>query len=199
MGCEVAARFAADHPERVAAVVLLDGGLPVLSKDVARDDDEEDDEGEPHGLLDRLELTFATVDEYVTYWRSHPALKSVWDEDIEAFVRGDCVQDEAGVRCSVTMRAVLWDIADLQFDGRTRAAVARVCAPVRLMRAERGLFDDDPVLPLPELEEFLRHHPHISVEMVPDVNHFTLIMGDGHGPHRVAATIAELAAGHLPS
>jgi hypothetical protein len=62
------------------------------------------------------------------------------------------------------------------------------------MRAERGLFDDYPVIPLPELEEFLPHHPHVSVEMVPDVNHFTLIMGSGHGPRRVAATLAEVAA-----
>src|SRR5262249_33648313 len=29
MGCSVAARFAADHPERTTAVVLLDGGLPL--------------------------------------------------------------------------------------------------------------------------------------------------------------------------
>jgi hypothetical protein len=62
------------------------------------------------------------------------------------------------------------------------------------MRAERGLFDDDPTIPLPELEEFLRHHPHVSVEMVPDVNHYTILMGGGHGPRRVAATLAELAA-----
>jgi hypothetical protein len=61
------------------------------------------------------------------------------------------------------------------------------------MRAERGLFDDEPIIPLPELEEFLRRHPHVSVEMVPDVNHFTMIMGSGHGPPRVAATLAELA------
>jgi pimeloyl-ACP methyl ester carboxylesterase len=198
MGCEIAARFAADHPERVAAVVLLDGGLPLLSKDVACEDEDEDEEGEPHGLLDRLDLTFATVEEYVAYWRTHPALNGVWDEDIEAFVRSDCVEGADGVRCGVKERAVLWDMADLQFDGRTRAAVTRVRAPVRLMRAERGLFDDDPVIPLPELEEFLRRNPHISVDMVPDVNHFTLVMGEGHGPPRVAATIAEVAAAALP-
>jgi pimeloyl-ACP methyl ester carboxylesterase len=195
MGCDVAARFAADHPDRAAAVVLLDGGLPLLSETVVSDGPEEE---EPHGLLDRLESTFATVEEYVAYWRKHPALESAWDEDIDAFVRSDFVEDDDGVRCVVKMKAVLTDIANLTFDGLTRTSVIRVRAPVRLMRAERGFFDDDPVIPLPELQEFLRQHPHVSVEMVPDVNHYTMLMGSGHGPRRVAATLAELAVGNHP-
>jgi lipase len=191
MGCDVAARFAAEHPARTAAVVLLDGGLPLLSEAGLSDDDEE---SEPHGLLDRLETTFATAEEYMAYWRGHPSLKGAWDEDWDAVVRSDFVEDEDGVRCVVNLEAVLADLANLTFDGVTRTSVTRVRAPVRLMRAERGLFDDYPVIPLPELEEFLPHHPHVFVEMVPDVNHFTLLMGSGHGPRRVAATLAELAA-----
>jgi hypothetical protein len=62
------------------------------------------------------------------------------------------------------------------------------------MRAERGLFDDDPLIPLPQLDEFLRDNPHVSVDMVPGVNHYTIAMGSGHGPRRIAATLAELAA-----
>jgi pimeloyl-ACP methyl ester carboxylesterase len=195
MGCNIAARFAADHPERVAAVVLLDGGLPLISEEVVSDDGEDE---EPPGLLDRLELTFATVEEYVAYWRRHPALKGAWDEDIDAFVLCDFVEDENGVRCVVNLRAVVTDLAGLTFDGITRTSVIRVRVPVRVMRAERGLFDDDPVLPLPELTDFLRDHPHVSAELVPDVNHYTIIMGGGHGPRRVAATLTELATGNLP-
>jgi pimeloyl-ACP methyl ester carboxylesterase len=59
MGCNVAARFAAEHPDRAAAVVLLDSGLPLRPDDIDFDDAEED---EPHGLLDRLEATFASVE-----------------------------------------------------------------------------------------------------------------------------------------
>jgi pimeloyl-ACP methyl ester carboxylesterase len=196
MGCDVAARFAADHPERAAAVVLLDGGLPLLSEPVVSDDDE--DEDEPHGLLDRLESTFTSVEDYMAYWRTHPALEAAWDEDIDAFVRCDFVEDEGGVRCVAKLQAVLTDIANLTFDGVTRTSVTRVRAPVQLIRAERGLFGDDPVLPLAELHEFLRHRPHVAVEYVPDVNHYTLLMGGGHGPRRVAATLAELATRNVP-
>jgi pimeloyl-ACP methyl ester carboxylesterase len=194
MGCNVAARFAADHPERTTAVLLIDSGLPIRPDD----DLDFDDEAEPPGLLDRLEETFASVEEYEAYWRSHPALKDVWDEDVEAYLRTDYVEDEKGVRCVVNIEPVRSDIADVMFDGLTWTAVTRVRAPVRLMRAEHGLFDANPLIPLPQLEEFLRHNPHVSVETVPDVNHYTILMGSGHGPRRVAATLAELATGNPP-
>jgi lipase len=198
MGCNIAARFAADHPERAAAVVLLDGGLPLLSEKIVTDDGDEGDEGEPPGLFDRFERTFETVEEYLAYWRNHPALKRVWDDDIDAFVHCDFVEDEEGVRCVVKQKAVLADVTDLMFDGLTWKSVTRVRAPVRLMRAERGMYDDDPIIPLHELDEFLRDNPHVSVEMVPDVNHFTMVIGGGHAPPRVAETLVELAVGDLP-
>jgi lipase len=194
MGCNIGARFAADHPDRTAALVLLDGGLPLLGDAVVPDEDED----EPHGLFDRFELTFATVEEYLAFWRSHPSLKGAWDDDIDAFARSDFVADENGVRCVVNQQAALRDVEDVMLDHRTWSSVTRVRAPVRLMRAERGLFDDDPVIPLAELAEFLLEHPQISVEMVPDVNHFTLLMGGGHGPRRVAASLSELAVETLP-
>jgi lipase len=205
IGGDVAARFAADHPERTAALVLLDGGVPVRSETVEElDDDEGDDEaGGARGLLDRIEKTLdrlerttATVAEYVAFWRDHPSMKNAWDEDIEAYVRTDFVEDEDGVRCVVKRMPVLSDLSDLALDGVSRTSVMRVRAPVRLMRAERGVLDDDPVIPLRELEEFLPDHPHVSVEFVPDVNHYTLLMGGGHGPRRVAATLAAVQAQH---
>jgi pimeloyl-ACP methyl ester carboxylesterase len=194
MGCNIAARFAAEHPERAAAVVLLDSGLPLRPEEI----DLDGPEGELYGLLDRLMAAFASVKEYETYWRAHPALKGVWDEDIEAFLRCDYVEEADGVRCVVNVEPVVSDLEDLMFDGVTGDALVRVRVPVRLMRAERGLLDDDPLIPLPQLDEFLRHNPHVSVEMVPDVNHYTILMGAGHGPRRVAAILTELAAGNLP-
>jgi lipase len=185
MGCNIAARFAADHPDRTASVLLLDSGLPLISEKSVND-------GTP-GLFDRFEATFATSEDYMAYWRKHPALKSAWDEDIEAFARCDFVEDEAGVRCAVNVNVVLADVADLTFDGVSWRAVTRVRAPVRLMRSERGMYDDEPLIPLPALEEFLQAHPNVTAELIPDVNHFTLLIGDGHGPRRVAETVAELA------
>jgi lipase len=194
MGCNIAARFGADHPERTAAVVLLDGGLPIVTDKVG---DADEDEDEPPGIFDRFETKYATVEEYLAYWRSHPALAAAWDEDVDAFVARDYVVDENGVRCVAQQKAVLTDVEDLMLDGVTWKAITRSRAPVRLMRAERGLYDDDPIIPIPELHEFLKENPQVTVDMVADVNHFTMVIGGGHGPPRVAATLAELAAGGL--
>jgi lipase len=193
MGCNIAARLAADHPERVAAVVLLDGGLPLLPGNIMADADDDDDE--LPGILDRFESTFPTVDAYIEYWRGHPGLKRAWDDDVEAFVRRDFVQDRDGVRCGAALEAVRTDVTDIMSDGLTWSAITRVAAPVRLLRAERGMYDDEPLIPLDELDDFLREHPHVSAELVSDVNHFTLTIGGGHGPRRVAATLAALAPG----
>src|SRR5262249_45246475 len=62
MGCSIAARFAADHPERAKAVVLLDGGLPLLPENIMEDEaeEEDDDDRERHGILDRFDVRYAT-------------------------------------------------------------------------------------------------------------------------------------------
>jgi pimeloyl-ACP methyl ester carboxylesterase len=191
MGCNVAARLAADHPERIAGVVLLDGGLPILPEDVMVGDHDGDEE--PHGILDRFEASFADVDEYMAYWHAHPGLTSFWDDDIDAFARCDFVVGAEGVRCVANLTSVRADVRDVMLDGLTWTSAARVRAPVRLMRAERGMYDDDPLIPLDELDAFCRANPHVSADLVPDVNHFTLLLGGGHGPLRVAATLTELA------
>jgi lipase len=196
MGCSFASRFALEHPDRIAAIVLFDGGLPMVTE--REMPDPEPGEDEPPGLFDRFELNCATVEEYLEYWRNHPALAKFWDEDIEAFVNCDYVQDENGVRCIANLDALLRDVQDLIFDGRTWHSVSEAGVPVRMMRAERGMFDDDPLMPQPELEQFLRDNPHVSVETVPDVNHFTIVIGGGHASRRVAATLAELAAETSP-
>ena len=196
MGCSFASRFALEHPDRIAAIVLFDGGLPMVTERELPDPDP--DEDEPPSLFDRFELNCATVEEYLEYWRSHPALANFWDADIEAFVNSDYIQDEKGVHCVANLDALLTDVQDLIFDGRTWDSVSDAGVPIRLMRAERGMFDDDPLMPQPELEEFLRENPHVSVETVPGVNHFTIILGGGDAPRQVAATLAELAAETSP-
>jgi pimeloyl-ACP methyl ester carboxylesterase len=196
MGCSFATRFAFEHPDRIAAIVLLDGGLPMVTDREMPDPDP--DEEEPPGLFDRFELHCSTVEEYLDYWRAHRALPPPWDEDIEAFIKADYRRDENGVRCAANMDALLTDVQDLIFDGQTWASISGVGVPVRLVRAERGMFDDDPVVPRQELGEFLRDNPHVSVEDVADVNHFTLVLGGGHGPRRVAATLAEMAGERGP-
>jgi pimeloyl-ACP methyl ester carboxylesterase len=185
MGAWVVARLAAEHPERAQALVLLDAGLPFHRPD------------DPGALLDsavansvmRLAITFPSADQYVQGWRAHPAFAQAWDEDIEAYARYDLVEDGRVARCAASPAAVRADSIEMVLDDVNRTALERVVAPVELLRAERGLFDDDPLIPEDDVQTFTATHPAVRVEMVPNVNHYTLVMGHGAGPRTVVAAI----------
>jgi hypothetical protein len=57
------------------------------------------------------------------------------------------------------------------------------------------MFDDDPLLPRPILDSFRATHPDASVEELPDVNHYTVAMGAGAGPRKVADALVAAVRG----
>jgi pimeloyl-ACP methyl ester carboxylesterase len=185
MGAYVAARLAAEHPERAAGLVLLDAGLPFPLPDDAGD---MVDSAVANAVM-RLGITFATADQYIQGWRAHPAFAHAWDEDVEAYARYDLVEDGRYARCGASAAAVRTDTREMVLDDETRTALDRVHGSARLLRAEHGLFDDDPLITSDALHAFAAAHPSVRVEDVPDVNHYTLVMGRSPGPRRVAAAI----------
>jgi lipase len=191
MGAHLAARLAAECPERLVGVVLVDGGLPFLAAPA-------DWEEEPHGdepSSRRMDAPHESEEQYVAGWRAHPAFRGAWSADVEAYVRHDLVKDGDVVRCAVQKDAVLADTFDLMFDGATRTAITRVRAPIRLLCAPRGPYDDDrPFVPRQQLAAFVADNPHVRVEHVGDTNHYTVLLGDSPGPAVVAAAISSAIA-----
>jgi pimeloyl-ACP methyl ester carboxylesterase len=197
MGAWVGARLAAEHPERVSGVVLLDAGLAFQEPE---EDPDEVLEAVVGPAVARLSMTFESAEEYVGLWRAHPAFARDWNDDVDAYARYDMAGGPGAVRCVVSETAVRKDSADLLRDGTTRTAVDRVCAPLTLLRAERGLLDgDDPLIPDAALDEFVAAHPDALVDDVPDVNHYTLVLGAGHGPLRAAAAIGSAIRDAVPA
>jgi pimeloyl-ACP methyl ester carboxylesterase len=185
MGAFLVARLAAEHPERAAGLVLLDAGLPFPRPEDAA---EMLDSAVANAVM-RLAITFPSADQYVQGWRAHPAFADAWDDDVAAYARYDLVDDGLAARCVASAAAVRTDSAEMVLDDANRTALDRVRAPVQLLRAERGLFDDEPLIPSDTLHAFAAAHPSVRVEEVADVNHYTLVMGHSPGPHRVAAAI----------
>jgi lipase len=186
MGAYVGARMAAEHPDRIAALVLIDGGLPMPLPP------ESDREAVLRTVIEqataRLEMTFTTVDEYVDLWRAHPAMLHQWNDDVDAYARYDLIGDPGALRCVVSKDAVAVDCRDLMYDEQARTALDRTQAPLHLVRAEFGLFNDDPVLPGPIVDNFVATHPDAKVELVGGANHYTLVFA-APGPQRIAAAI----------
>jgi pimeloyl-ACP methyl ester carboxylesterase len=195
LGAYIVARVAAEHPDRVAAALLVDGGLTVP---VADDVD-------PQRFLDaflgpalaRLKMTFASRAEYQQWWRRHPAFVGgdVDAEDLAAFADHDLIGDEPQLHSSVSERAVRGDAGDLFEMGEP---AHRLTVPATLMCASRGLLDEpNPMQPMALVREWVDEAPeHRSGVPVADVNHYTITLGRT-GAAAVAAAVLgalELAA-----
>jgi lipase len=188
MGAYVATAVATARPDVVAGVVLIDGGLALPT--FFEEDADELIDAMVDAALELARTTYASADEYVAAWRAHPAFADDWNDDVEAYARY-CLTGECGaLRSCVSEAAVRADITDLMHDEAARAAVDRVSAPLSLLTAQRGLRNDYPMLPEMLVEAFAGTHPDAYVERVPDVNHYTLLVGGGLGPTRVAAAIS---------
>jgi pimeloyl-ACP methyl ester carboxylesterase len=187
MGAYIVARLAAEHPERAAAVVLLDGGL-FIPLPPGQDSAELLSIGVKQATA-RLQTNFESVDDYVDLWREHPALIDEWNDDVNEYARYDVAGEPGAWRCVVSAAAVEADCVDLMYDEPTGTAVDRVQAPLYLVRAPRGLFDDDPVLPDPVVDRFIAAHPDAHIEDIEGANHYTMLFGAGPGPHQIAAVI----------
>ena len=187
LGAYAVARFAADHPERVHAAVLVDGGLtsPAL----------ENVDPEPFlaaflgPALARLELTFADREAYHDWWRAHPALagSDVLDSDLIAYADHDLGGSAPELRSTVAKEAVRADAHELFEIGKP---AHRLAVPADMLRAPRGLQDEPAPMIAPELAAaWVAEAPdQRRVTTVPDVNHYTIVMG-ASGARAVAQAI----------
>ncbi len=188
MGGFVAAAFVALHGDRVAGTVLVDGGLPFppVPEGVTLDEALAAAIGP---AAKRLTMTFATPEDYLDYWRPHPAFADAWTPEVEAYF----TYDLDGDRSSVSLAAVREDSEGL-LDPETSARWATSLPPGTLfLRAPYGMMGDPGGLYPSELvEEHRPTFPAIEVRDVPGTNHYTIVMGRP-GAQAVADALDEVA------
>jgi lipase len=186
MGGFVAAAFVARNPARVAATVLVDGGLPFppLPAGVTADQAMAATIGP---AAQRLSMTFPSTADYLDYWRPHPAFAGHWTPELEAYLAYDLEGDHS----SVSLQAVREDSADLlDGDGASRWASALPPGTV-FLRAPRGMLDDAGGLYPRELVDSLRaRFPQLEARDVPGTNHYTIVMSEP-GTLALSAVLAE--------
>lgn len=193
MGGFVATAFHERYPDRVAGVVLVDGGLP-LPLPPADMSPEEVIAAAIGPAAARLSMTFASLAEYEVFWRQHPALGPSWSPELEAYLAYDLVGEPPHCRSSVTLDSVRDDSVD-QLDMDTVAARVRALpdgsvflrAPYGLLGAPGGLY------PVELMAEHVAAFPNLDVREVAEVNHYTIILS-APGASAVAATLDEVAA-----
>lgn len=197
MGAYVVARLAADHPDRVAGVVLVDGGLPIARPGAPLLDTQAALDALLGPAIARLRQTFASADDYVAFWRSHPAFAEdgSWTPAAEAYARYDLVGEPPELRPSAAEGAVRADGAELMDERAAAAAVHGVRCPAVLLRAPFGLLGaPPPLVPEDVAAAAAAEVPSLTVETVPGANHYTITLGEP-GASSVAAAAARLAPG----
>lgn len=140
MGGFVAALTAATHPDRVAGVVLVDGGLAFPS--LGTFDVDEVLHSVIGPAMDRLSMTFADEAAYLEHWSRHPAMGPLLDSpgrgDLTAYLLHDLAGPPGRMRSTSSLECVRADWADLMSDPATLAAVHTLQCPGHLLWAARG-------------------------------------------------------------
>lgn len=185
MGAFVAVMLAARRPDLVEHLILVDGGLP-LELPPGRTPA---DVGELLGpAAARLGMRFADAEDYLDFWRAHPAIGPTMSADFESYARYDLTGEPPALRSSASAEAMLADGAELYGPDWYRDALAALRMPVTVLRAPRGLTDAEPLYPAGALETFRGAVPQLHVVEVDDVNHYTILFSD-RGAEAVASAI----------
>lgn len=187
LGAYVATRLATTAPDRVARLVLVDGGLEIPgSRDRAPERFIEEFLGP---TFDRLGLTFRDAGAYRDWWAAHPAVAAadVEPADLAEYAAHDLTGEPPHVHSSIGAQVVHDDGADLvDADDAERLTV-----PAVLLAAPRGMVDDpDPMQPFDAVQRWAGADPRRRrAVLVPDVNHYTIAWG-ARGARALAAEIA---------
>ena len=169
LGAHIGVRFATLHPERVAKLVLFDGGLDVRAEIM--------DSLAP--AIGRLGVEFPSLGAFLEMLEGLPMFAGRWNDYLVQHYTYDVEPGPGGgVRSKVARHAIEEEVANLQ---RTRlwAWHHRVQAPTLLLRAPDGLLTATDCLMTQEEAEAMAHAiPRCRLVVVPGTNHYTILLGD---------------------
>ena len=192
LGAFVAVDCAAAHPDRVAGLLLVDGGVTIPPPS-ATVDAGATAAADLQAILARLSQTFESYEAYHDFWRDHPALGPYWSDAIAAYMDADLCGHAPSLRPAANADRVMEDLADLYGAGRVDPFQALQVRTV-ILRAERGILDQPMGLyPAGYLQAVAAEQRLVQVREVEQVNHYTILLGDTGASH-VADALRDILA-----
>jgi pimeloyl-ACP methyl ester carboxylesterase len=168
LGAHIAVRFAATRPQRVAKLVLVDGGLDVRHEVIES----------LRPAINRLGVEFPSLDMFMGFVRALPMFEGRWNDYLERYFRYDVEELPAGtVRAKAARLAIEEEIANLERE-RLWVYHHQVKAPTLIFRAPDGLLTPTDCLMTQEEAEAMAHAiPRSKLVVVPGTNHYTVLLG----------------------
>ncbi len=168
LGAAIALYFAAHFPRRVRKLILVDGGIDVRAEIL--------DSLAP--AISRLGVEFPSMDAFLQLLQSLPMFAGRWNDYLERYFRYDVEGLPGGaVRSKVAKHAIEEELANL---ARERLWVYhhQVRCPTLILRAPDGLLTEtDCLMTQEEAEALASAIPKSKLAVVPDTNHYTILLG----------------------
>ncbi len=183
MGGFVAIKTALLFPDRVRALVLLDGGWPraeAPSQEDMTEDQQREAEAIREGLaraFSRLEMVFETPDDYLNFWFPDAGLTMAdLPPDLADYYRYDLQEVEGGYNPKCSTDAAKQDSPDVTKTSPTVEEMRSVKCPVSLVRASEGFFPGSRPLIPDEIRDVMADTLDLRSEMaLPGANHYTMM------------------------
>jgi pimeloyl-ACP methyl ester carboxylesterase len=168
LGAFIGLAFAAEYPERVDRLILVDGG-----GDLSKGQMEKVFVGiKP--ALDRLGQVFPSADAYLEKMKAAPYIQP-WSAVTEAYYRYEIETVEGGVRTNIAPAHIQEEAENIK---KVDCApyYPRIQSKVLILRAPNGLLSQDDIL-LPEevIDRMTRKIPHARRFDVEGMNHYGIV------------------------
>ena len=168
LGSYISMGFAARYPERVAGLILIDGGgeLPTAHWERVM--------AAIQPAIDRLERSFPSVDVFLDLMKQAPFLQP-WSDQIETYFRYDMVESDDGVRSRIQPAHIREELSNKRATGAAQYYSKLKC-PVLILRATEGILSpDDILLPESAMKQMMSAIPNARRVDLVSTNHYSIV------------------------
>jgi len=185
LGAFISLVFAAQHPQRVDRLILVDGGGK-LSKDQM---DKVFAGIKPS--LDRLGQIFPSFKSYISLIKQAPFMHP-WNSYLATYFRYEVEQMAGGVRSRVDPKHIEEESTNLR-KMDTVQFYSKVLSPTLMLRATKGMLaKDDLVLPENVAEQMVRKIPNAKKVDLKGANHYSILFQPNKRRDQVILKFLEL-------
>jgi lipase len=192
MGGFVAAALAAQEPELVSGLVLIDGGYaPAMT---AGTNPQQGLDAALALRINQLRQTYPSREAYRKFWRTQPHFPTEdWNSWVEAFLDYELGGEPPELRPKALEEGVRADLMEGLQREQMIARLQAIRVPVLMVRAPAGFVPGAPPLYPDAMIEQMRTCVHaMDEELVPGTTHYTLLMGE-RGASKIADLVDEFA------